>query len=446
MKFKIATKLTSLLRGALNLFNSKGTALPGNLLLRFYPGFLRDSTQFTKDNNGKNFSVTGTNGKSTTSSILAMILEKNGKRVIHNTEGANMPAGIATTIAVGLDKFNKADNLVIETDEAYIVQVFKEIDFDYLILTNLFEDQMDRHGSPLELRRKIQAAIDLNPNIKVITNADDPIFNEIRGEKIYFGLNSVSYLDAQGRPLKNVKSEPKKTHICPKCGTALKYSKVFYSKIGRYYCTCGLIRPVLDYSCTVKIFEEHSELKITNGKKIYKFKIELKGLYNAYNALAAVVAALEYGLKEQEIQKGLDCFTPLYGRSYTAQVDGRDINLNLIKNAVGANEIIKSFGNLEWAKILIAINNDYPDGRDFSWIYKTDFELLNTPNNQFFITGSKAAEMAQRLKDAGVDTKNIKVEPNLKKAVRLGLNALDEDEELIALMVFTALKEFEKKF
>lgn len=436
MKFKIATALTYLVKNSLNALNSKGTALPGKILTKFYPNFLADSEKFI---NGAKFSVTGTNGKSTTSSILALILEKSGRVVIHNTEGANMPAGIATTVALGLNKTGMADNLVIETDEAYLAQIFKKINFDYLIATNLFEDQLDRHGSPIQLRGKIQEGINLNPNLKLILNADDPILEGFLGEKIYFGLNSVEYCT------KKIESALEGNCDCPKCGKKLHYDKVFYSKVGAYSCSCGLLRPELNYSGDVKIFDDYFELKVSNEGKVYNFKVNLKGLFNAYNALGAVVGALIAGVNEVQIQAALNEFKPLYGRAYTTKVMGKNIKLNLIKNSVGASETIKSFGKLENAKILIAINNEYPDGRDFSWIYSTSFELLNSPTNSFFLSGTKANEMAQLLFRLGIDQKNIKIEPNLKTCVELGINSLEDGEELTALLVFTALAEFEKR-
>lgn len=436
MKFKFATALTCLIKNFLNALNSKGTALPGKILTKFYPNFLADSEKYI---NGMKFSVTGTNGKSTTSSILAFILKESGRVLIHNTEGANMPSGIATTIAMGLNKTDRADNLVIETDEAYLGQIFAKINFDYLIITNLFEDQLDRHGSPLQLRAKIQEGINLNPNLKLIVNADDPILEGFEGEKIYFGLNSVEYCTQK------IESVFDGNCDCPKCGEKLHYNKVFYSKVGDYSCTCGLLRPELNYSCDVKIFDDYFELKVLNEGEIYNFKVNLKGLFNVYNALGAAVGALKSGINEAQIQNALNEFKPLYGRAYTTKVMGKNVKLNLIKNSVGASETIKSFGKLENAKILIAINNEYPDGRDFSWIYSTSFELLNSPTNHFFISGTKANEMAELLCGLGIEAENIKIETNLKTCVELGVNSLEQGEELTALLVFTALAEFEKR-
>lgn len=383
MKFRFAAKLTNLLKCALNALGSGGTALPGNLLLRVYPGFLTDCADMVS---GTKFAITGTNGKSTTASILASILKANNRAVIYNSEGANMPAGIATTLAVGFSEAKTFDDMVIETDEAYLRQIFEVLNFDYLILTNLFEDQTDRHGSPQELCKKIQTAIDLNPNLKLVVNSDDPVLSELQGKKVTYSLRGGA-----------------------------------------------------DYNGKAELFDDHIELKVGGNT----FKINLKGRYNAYNALAAIAAALENGLTANEIQIGLDAVKPLYGRDFSLKINNKNVKLNLIKNTVGANEVIELItGN----KILIAINNEFPDGRDFSWIYGTKFELLNASNNKFFVSGTKANEMAKHLQNCGVEPQNITVEPDLKCAVKLATNALEDPEELNALMVFTALAEFKNIF
>ena len=167
---KLAVKLIKL-RG-----KSKGTSAPGMLAMKISPDFI---TQASKYNNEKIITVTGTNGKTTTTGLIAHIMKQNNKKVVHNTEGANMLTGIATALVNNVSLNTKSDYLIFETDEAYLTKLYNYVDVDCLLITNLFRDQLDRYGEADTTYKKIKEAISKNKNLKVFINADDPSLENI---------------------------------------------------------------------------------------------------------------------------------------------------------------------------------------------------------------------------------------------------------------------------
>ena len=228
---------------------SSGTSFIGMIMLKISPNFLRYTANYIKN---EKIAVTGTNGKTTTAGILSHILENNNNTVIHNEKGANMLTGIANTMALSIYPFKRFDYAVLESDEAYLSKLYDYLETDFLIVTNLFRDQLDRYGELNTTAAKIQDAIDKNPDLKLILNADDPIVVNFRTkrdtEPIYFGFEDIQFMD------KNIESKaPMELFNCSQCGEVLKYSKRFYAQQGHYYCDCGYKRPKCDYSATAKI-------------------------------------------------------------------------------------------------------------------------------------------------------------------------------------------------
>ena len=379
--------------------------------------------------------VTGTNGKTTTSGILSHILESQGNSVIHNEKGANMLTGIANTMALSIYPFKRFDYTVLESDEAYLSKLYDYLDTNYLIVTNLFRDQLDRYGELNTTAKKIQEAINKNPNIKLILNADDPIVVNFRATgdvpPIYFGFDNIEFMD------KNIESKaPLELFNCSECGAVLKYSKRFYAQQGHYYCDCGYKRPECDYSANAQIYNDHSVITIKHKEKEYVLKTHLTGLYNAYNVLSASVTAIELGY--ENLQEALDTYQSVFGRCETKIIKGHKAIIQLIKNPTGASEVLKTV-NPE-SNILIAINDNYADGRDVSWLWDADFELLQDASNCIITTGVRAYDMAVRLKYAGIN--NVKVVPNIQQAILAVTREAKGD--ITILPTYTALLEINK--
>lgn len=417
------------------LNRSSGTSFVGMLTLKTCPDFLKYCSGYIKN---RIVTVSGTNGKTTTSGLIAHILETAHQTVIHNLKGANMLTGIANVFALKLRPFKRFDYAVIESDEAYLTKLYDYMKADYLVVTNLFRDQLDRYGELATTAGFIQNAIDKNPDLTLILNADDPLvanFGQNR-KTVYYGFENVEYIQNYEKS-----NAPTEVFNCP-CGRPLKYSRQFFAQQGHYYCECGFKRPQCDYSADVKIFDDYSVLTVHYNGIDFEFKVGLVGLYNAYNALAAIAFAFENGLNQTEIQKALDSYKSIFGRAEKRTINGHPTIIQLIKNPTGASEVLKTV-DLN-SNIVIAINDNYADGRDISWLWDSDFEQLKNAQKLVITSGVRANDMATRLKYAGVPQEKILVEPSIKKAIQLAAEAKN-DEHITILPSYTALLKINKE-
>lgn len=412
-----------------------GTSLFGYMVLKICPGFLSYCEKYITD---EKITVTGTNGKTTTAGLLSFILETNRKSVIHNEKGANMLSGIANALALAIFPLKRFDNCVIESDEAYLSKLYDNFKADYLVVTNLFRDQLDRYGELDTTAKKIREAINKNLNVRLFLNADDPIVANFSSnvEPVYFGMDNVSYAYAIADT-----NAPSEIFSCI-CSKPLQYSKRFFAQEGHYYCECGYSRPQCKYCGEAEVFEDFSKLKVKVSDKEYNFTVPLAGLYNAYNALAAISVALELGVVAEVIQSALNTYKSAFGRSEKVMLKGRNTMIQLIKNPTGASEVLKTV-DLS-SHIMLAINDNYADGRDMSWLWDTDFEILKNVEKPIVTSGLRAYEMANRLKYAGVPVEKIKVIPKVKKALKYVLNSAKKDEKVTILPTYTALLRIRK--
>lgn len=427
-------KILALLITTLN--RSSGTSFVGLIVLKICPNFLSYCSKYVRKNI---IAITGTNGKTTTAGLISSILEGNGQKVIHNEKGANMLTGIANALSLDIMPFKRFDYFVLESDEAYLTKMYDYMPSNYLLVTNLFRDQLDRYGELDTTAKKIQEAIDKNQKVKLILNGDDPMVMKLGEdrEKIYFGFDKVEIVSnsiVSHAPVENVN--------CPICKEALKYADRFFAQQGHYYCDCGYRRPQCEYSGDVKIFDDYSIIKVYTLKGDFEFKFGLIGLYNAYNALAAISLGLELGYTQSQIQVGLDSYQSIFGRAEKLLIQGHQVLVQLIKNPTGASEVLKTV-DLN-SNILVIINDNYADGRDVSWLWDADFEFLQNAKNPITVSGYRAKDMAVRLKYAGVDGAQISVIPRIDDAVEHLLNTLDINEKITILPTYTALLKMQK--
>ncbi len=434
--------------GALKITKlSGGTSIIGKIVLKMCPDFLSHTNKYIETK----INVTGTNGKTTTSGLISHLLKESKKSVINNAMGANMIQGVVNAIALQLNPFrnflpiliNKItdknilfpyDYSVIESDEAFLEVIYDKFDADYLLVTNLFRDQLDRYGELATTKRLIQNGIDKKENLKLILNADDPLVASFQGggKHIYYGVENVEYKDG----LEPSFAKTEEAFNCPNCGNPLSYEKKFYAQQGHYYCECGYKRPETKYKAYVTLYKDHSAININ-----YEYyEIPLVGLFNAYNAIGAIALCRELGLDPKEIQKNLKTFKVAFGRSEVKYLNGKRTLIQLIKNPIGANEVLKTV-DLD-SNLLIIINDNYADGRDVSWLWDAEFEGLNGIQKEIVVSGTRANDMALRLKYAGVDTNKIKVICDIKKAVEyIGKTA---DNNITILPTYTALLKLNK--
>jgi len=427
-----------------------GTSMPGIIAKKIAPQILSDLINQTKK---EIITVTGTNGKTTTSNFVSAILETAGRKVANNAKGANMLTGITTAMIENANIKAKldADNSVLESDEAYLRIFADHFHSDYLVITNLFRDQLDRYGELDATAKMIQEAIDKfkaqtndknftnSQQFTTILNADDPGIQSLADNNtIFFGFEDIKFAFSH----QSLKSE---TATC-KCGKEFQYSKLYYGKIGHYFCSCGNKRPDTFLKATAEIFVDHAILHILNpiNNEEFDVTINMPGVYNAYNALAAITLTTKMGICSSDIIKAFNNYKTVFGRAEKLTLQGKNTIVQLIKNPIGAEEVLQTVHDDENAKILIIINDNFGDGRDISWLWDTKFEILKNYNKKIVVSGSRYADLALRLKYADIKSENIILEPNLKKAVLTALKNTYPDEKLYILPCYTAMMDMQK--
>ena len=434
IKFYMLLSLARIVSLCIKVFGkSSGTSFVGMLILKINPNFITDASKYVN----KYITITGTNGKTTTAGFLSHILKSSNNSVLHNSKGANMLTGIANVFALSVSPFKKFDFSVLESDEAYLSKLYDHINSDYLVVTNLFRDQLDRYGELASTANKIQEAIDKNRDLQLILNADDPLVVKFKGlgsiVPIYYGFDKVEYA------YNNIASNAPAEQInCPLCDRALIYNERYFAQQGDYYCRCGYCKPKCKYSAQVIIYKSYSEITISHSSRVYKFNVPLTGLYNAYNALAAIATSFELGITN--LESIVSSFHSEFGRSEVRKINGVNTIIQLIKNPTGATEVLKTV-DLN-SQVLIIINDDYADGRDVSWLWDADFELLKSATSPIITSGKRAYDMAIRLKYAGIN--NIKVISNIDDAMK-SVCSKNQQKNVTILPTYTALLHIKEK-
>ncbi len=425
-----------------------GTNLPGRIARKISPEILAHLVKQTKK---EIITVTGTNGKTTTAGLISSIFEKQGRKTVHNRKGANMLTGITSAVAEKSTLNGKldCDNCILELDEAYLNPAFEEFNPDIVLVTNLFRDQLDRYGELNTTAKKIESAVEKSAKIKplrLVLNADDPLvsgitdnFDEAGLTKIFYGFEKIEHVNQQEKVF-----SPQETVNC-RCTKPFTYEKIFYGHLGHYDCSCGVKRPNPRVSGRACIDVNHSDIVIKpENCEEFPVRVNLPGLYNCYNALAAAAIALEAGISPENIKKGIENYSTTFGRAEALTLKGKEVLIQLIKNPIGATEVLKTIKNDEKGKFFIIINDNYADGRDVSWLWDANFEMLSGYDKIAVVSGVRAYDMAIRLKYAGISSKNIIVKENIKEALLQALSGVNNGEKLYVLPTYTALLELEK--
>jgi UDP-N-acetylmuramyl tripeptide synthase len=430
--------------GALSrLRGGGGTSAPGRLLIRLAPAAigllgsrLRRGTVL----------VSATNGKTTTATMAAAILERAGIALVHNQAGANMAGGIATTLlrAAGPRGSIAGELGLFEVDELWLTTLAAELHPRAILLGNLFRDQLDRYGE-LETIAESWAALLDGEGALLVANADDPLVADLGRERedvVYFGMEDDSLALAGMAHAADAKH-------CRRCGAPYVFESVYLGHLGHYHCpSCGRRRPQPTVTATDVHLEGVRSARFTLHTPQGEGQVELAlpGLYNVYNALAAAALASALEIPLREIVEGLRDTRAAFGRAETVTLAGarggnRELRILLIKNPAGANEVLRTLALEPGEHDLLGVLNDQiADGRDVSWVWDADFELLAGRIRRVTCSGSRAADLATRLKYAGVDPDRIHVQPDLAGALGEAAEALpDGRAPLYALPTYTAM-------
>ena len=420
-----------------------GTAAPGLLALKIHPKLIEKLSAKLK--NGS-VVISGTNGKTTTSRIIASILSETKIETIHNRAGSNLERGIASTL---IDHTNLAGKInekigLFEVDEAVVPSAIAKIKPKTVILTNLFRDQLDRYGEVDKTRRLWREALEKLPaTTTVILNTDDPgiahLGHNLKAKVIYFGIEDETFGQKK-------LSQSADTKYCATCSTPLTYKLVFASHLGKYACkTCQTARPKPQiWASKIKLLGiVKSEVLVRAQKERLSLTIFAGGLYNVYNLLAAVAVVKAMGIDKKAIIEGVEKFKTVFGRIEKFQIQGRKILMFLVKNPTGFNEVIRTIFETDDKKnVLIAINDLLADGRDVSWLWDVDFEKMAGKVKDTVTSGIRSKDMRLRLKYAGIDsTKEYK---NIKEAIEKIVEETKKGEEIYFLPTYTAMLETRK--
>ncbi|HSX41379.1 MAG TPA: Mur ligase family protein [Candidatus Saccharimonadales bacterium] len=429
----VAKTLSVLSRG---LGRGSGSALPGLIAERLDPGIGRKLARRLPHGS---IIVTGTNGKTTTSRLLAGIMTDSGDRLVTNRAGSNLSRGVVSALIdhAGLSGRFKETAGLFEVDEAAMPAVARMLQPRAIIVLNLFRDQLDRYGELDTTANLVGQGIEAT-KAEVYLNADDPLVATLAkyaaGRVKFFGIDKV--------PIKKLEHDHSADSAhCPVDGRALKFSQNFFGHIGHYKCPNGdFARPRPDVSANHLKLGDSTTFRLENGES-EAIKLNLPGIYNVYNALAAGALAVDHlGLEPASVARSIENVKAAFGRVEQLEWMGKKLNLLLVKNPTGFNQVIQTFMlKKKQQKVLFIINDNFADGRDVSWLWDVAFEELVGMKHHITTSGIRSADMALRLKYAEVKAELGDV--GIRRALKHFCAQLDENEVGLVVPTYTAMLE-----
>ena len=454
--------------GALSRMRGGGTSAPGRVLMRLAPGAIQVLGGRLPQGS---VLISATNGKTTTTAMAAGIFEQAGVRLVHNRAGANMAGGVATTLLSAARPHGSIDGELglFEVDELWLGTVAAQLHPRAVLLSNLFRDQLDRYGELDAIADSWEHALRDGPaqaaapareserpapeEPLLVLNADDPLIADLGRDRpgvLYFGVEDDSLA------LPGMAHAADAKH-CRRCGAPYVFDAVYLGHLGHYRCpSCGQARPEPTILATGVTLEGVRGARFTLSTPAGEAQVALRvpGLYNVYNALAAAALATALEVDLQSVVAGLASMQPAFGRGESvtltlpdAAIDTvmqsarRELRILLVKNPAGANEVLRTLAIEPGEHDLLGVLNDnIADGRDVSWIWDADFELLAGRVRRITCSGSRAPELALRFKYAGIDSARIRVQPDLAFALREAAGDRPVfDTPLYALPTYTAM-------
>lgn len=396
-------------------FKDRGTHLPGEIAIKICSNFLSQI-----DIPETVIAVTGTNGKTSTSNLIKEILINNNITVINNSKGSNMAPGIASCL---IERSNLKGNIkekvaVFEVDERGSFQIYSHIKPDYLICTNLFRDSIKRNGHSEFIFNK------LNDNIPesttLILNSDDLISSRLclNNKRVYFSLDKI-----KDNNKNNIVMD---VMVCPLCKSKLEYDYTHYHHIGYAHCTkCSFKSNKGDFIGT-DVDLKNKKINIKENNKKIEYSLISDSIYNIYNLLAAVSVLRTYGLKHEDIKKGLNNIKLKTTRYDSIKKGSLEVITMLSKNQnpISTSLTIDYISDLEGNKVIVLLVTDTKDkhhgSEDISWLYDTDFEFLNKKDiKKIIVCGNRCYDLSARLKLANIKENIIETKEDYKDIEKL---------------------------
>lgn len=421
-----------------------GTAAPGLVALQIDPQVVSRIAGRLSEGS---VVVAGTNGKTTTARLIADLIEASGRSVIHNRSGSNLARGVAATFAEHASLSGRPDGqtAVIESDEAALPEILRLVKPRLVVLNNLFRDQLDRYGELNTVGIKWKAAFqELPATTRLIVDVDDPTLATITA-----GLVAPRTTFGLSVPEHRLSALPHAADaaVCRRCGADLTYRELYLGHLGDWVCaSCGYERPSLDViGHQLRMAGAESlTMTVTGGEQeIRDVTVRIPGVYNAYNVTAAVATGFTLGIAPEVIRRALEGFRSPFGRAERVSLNGRELSIALVKNPVGFNEVLRTItagGHELAAPTLIVINDEIADGRDVSWLWDVDFEMLAAGSMPIATAGIRGADMANRLKYAGVaESRLIPLDGTIEQALRAFLDKTAGSREVSILPTYTAM-------
>lgn len=387
--------------GLKNIARRPAANMPGKIALKIDPSIISEMTYKLDEGS---IVVVGTNGKTTITNMIADALERAGKTITCNRTGANLAYGVASTL---LQTKGHVQWGVFESDELWLARTLPQLQATYVLLLNLFRDQLDRCGEIDRVQEAIISALKESPNTTLVYNADDPlcaiVASRVPNKSIAFGVGEDMHL-AQNTVVD--------AQMCQQCSGMVEYGYRQYGQLGTYRCPhCGFSRPALDFAAKNVVFGNEITFNVEDAatQNAVALRAQRSGAYMVYNVMAAWMIARLVGVDVERFQQAIDTFDPQNGRLQSLTIEGRNVLLNLAKNPTGFNQNLKLITSAPGKKVAaFFINDNEADGHDISWIWDCDFEeLAGQEDVVVYAGGIRKNDLQVRLKYAGIDARVI---------------------------------------
>ncbi len=436
LRTRAAVLAGKLARAAARQSGRGGTALPGLVAERLDPGVVATLGRQLD----RVILITGTNGKTTTARMVATMLAAAERPVVHNRAGSNLSRGIAAAL---IESASVAGRLpagsmgVFEVDEAALPGLARALPPDVVTFANLMRDQLDRYGEIDRVRAGWETALRaLGPRATVVLNADDPLVATLAdaapGAVRTFGVEDA---------LPGEADDVAEAVWDPRTGADYQYDRRFFAHLGHWRSAAGACRPAPDVAALEVDPNAAAGALFTarSGTASARVRLQVTGLYNVYNALAALTVAQTLGIGLDTAAAALAGLPPVFGRQEHLLVNGHPVRVILGKNPAGMNQALRTLRQPDARHhLLILLNDRDADGTDVSWIWDTDWERLQDHGASLVVGGTRAADMALRLRYAGLPEPAAVVQ-DIGGALARALAGLPPGAELVVLATYTAM-------